>query len=132
MLITLGGILGLISVAFGAFTEHALRGQVSDEYLRFLMTAIRYNQVHAVMLSVLALALLMSPRLQLIRAFSWSAYLFAAGTFLFSFSIYAAVLLDSEPLTYITPVGGTLLMLAWLVFAWAGYCAAKLNAETQE
>lgn len=125
MFVFFAGLLGLFSVAFGAFTEHSLRLQVSEEYYRFLLTAIRYNQIHAVVLTGLGLGLLMSPRLQQIRPFTWSAFTFLLGTILFSFSIYAAVLLDSEPLTYITPVGGTLLMLAWLLLAYAGLSAAR-------
>jgi uncharacterized membrane protein YgdD (TMEM256/DUF423 family) len=51
------GLLGLLSVVFGAFSEHALRPNVDAESFRFLMTAVRYNQVHAVALLALALGL---------------------------------------------------------------------------
>ena len=42
MILILGALLGLVSVAFGAYAEHGLREVVSDENFRFLMTAVRY------------------------------------------------------------------------------------------
>ena len=39
-------LLGFISVAFGAYAEHGLSKIVTDENFRFLMTAVRYNQVN--------------------------------------------------------------------------------------
>jgi len=38
-------------------------------------------------------------------------------------SIYAAVALDTIALTYITPIGGTILMVAWASLIWAGWKA---------
>ena len=55
MILCLGALLGFISVAFGAYAEHALRETITEEHFRFLMTAVRYNQVHAV--AVIALGL---------------------------------------------------------------------------
>ena len=48
-------IFGFFSVAFGAYSEHGLRPKVSDEEFRMLMTAIRYNQINSLMISVLGL-----------------------------------------------------------------------------
>ena len=42
---------------------------------------------------------------------------FAGGVLLFSFSLYALVLTDITRLAMITPVGGLLLMLSWLMVA---------------
>ena len=41
MLLVAASLLGLISVAFGAYSEHALRPVVSSEEFRFLMTAVK-------------------------------------------------------------------------------------------
>ena len=40
---------------------------------------------------------------------------FTLGVLLFSFSLYALVLTDITRLAMITPVGGLLLMLGWLM-----------------
>ena len=58
MILSIGAILGFISVMFGVFAEHGLKANISDEHFRFLMTAIRYNQIHAVMISSIGLAFL--------------------------------------------------------------------------
>ena len=42
---------------------------------------------------------------------------FTAGVLLFSFSLYALVLTDMTLLAVITPVGGLLLIMSWLMVA---------------
>ncbi|PZA00489.1 DUF423 domain-containing protein [Gammaproteobacteria bacterium 2W06] len=119
----LAGLIGLVSVAFGAIAEHTIRPAVDAEYFRYVMTGVRYNQVHAVALLALAFGLGLPladatrGRLQI------AAWLMVVGTVLFSGSIYLAVSLDVIAITYLTPVGGTLLMGAWLALIWAGWKA---------
>lgn len=125
MILILGAFLGFISVAFGAYAEHGLREVVTDEHFRFLMTAVRYNQVHAVVIAAIGLALLNSGKLSCIPALKWSGLLFIIGTMLFSFSIYLSVSLDIPSLVKITPVGGMTIMAAWLVLMVAGILAKK-------
>ena len=119
----LAGALGLLSVAFGAFSEHAIRPNVEPEYFRYLMTAVRYNQVHAVALLALALGMAAPLAGETLRRLRIAAGLMFLGTVLFSVSIYLAVLLDVMALTFITPVGGTILMLAWAMLIWTGWKA---------
>ena len=104
MILILGALLGFISVAFGAYAEHGLREAVTEEHFRFLMTAIRYNQVHAVVIAVIGLALLNGGKLSNLPALKWSGLLFIIGTVLFSFSIYLSVSLDIPSLVNTTPV----------------------------
>lgn len=49
------------------------------------------------------------------------------GTVLFSVSIYLAVWSGMMILTFVTPVGGTLLMIAWAAVAWAGWTAWRAD-----
>jgi len=125
MILALGAFLGFIAVAFGAFAEHGLRENVSNEHFRFLMTAVRYNQVHAVVIAALGLALLHDSRLSTISAFKWSGILFLVGTVLFSFSIYLSVWLGIPALLSATPVGGITIMAAWLSLAFASLIAVR-------
>ena len=118
-------MIGFISVAFGAYAEHGLREVVSEENFRFLMTAIRYNQVNAVVVSTIGIALLNGGKLASITTLRWSGVLFIAGTVLFSFSIYLSVLLDIPSLVNLTPVGGITIMGAWLLLMVAAICASK-------
>lgn len=127
-LLVLTGALGLISVAFGAFSEHALRPNIDAESFRYIMTAIRYNQVHAVALLALSLALAVPLAAEVLRRLRIAAWLMFFGTVLFSFSIYLAVMLDVIALTFITPIGGTTLMIAWAAVIWAGWSQVSIKA----
>lgn len=114
-----GAVLGFLSVAIGAASEHVFRTRVDDEVFRWVMTAIRYHQVGALIVTALGLVLTAAVAGALRARLALSAWLFVAGTLLFSFSIYASALSGIEALTYATPVGGVTLMAAWLVLAWA-------------
>ena len=124
MILIVGALLGFFSVAFGAYSEHGLRPNVSDEEFRMLMTAIRYNQVHALIISVLGLITLPSSFLNN-HLFRRSGFLFILGTILFSFSIYTSVGLQIPSLLYLTPIGGITLMISWLSLAYAAYRTCK-------
>lgn len=123
--LVLAGLLGLLSVGFGAFSEHALQPRVDAESFRYLMTAIRYNQVHAVVLLALSLGLVAPIASDTWRRLRLAAWLMFVGTILFSVSIYLSVLLGISALTYFTPVGGVTLMLGWAAIIWAGWSAAR-------
>jgi uncharacterized membrane protein YgdD (TMEM256/DUF423 family) len=121
MILLVGGVLGFISVVFGAYAEHGLKESISEEHFRFLMTAIRYNQVHAVVVTAIGLGIasgVLPLQSLLIR---WSGILFILGTALFSFSIYLSVVLALPQLVNLTPIGGTIIMLAWMLIAISGY-----------
>jgi len=119
-----GALLGFLSVAIGASIEHVLRGSADAEVLRWTMTAIRYHQVGALVVTMIGLALLVRPDVAA-AGLARSGWLFVAGTLLFSFSIYAAAVTGIEALTYLTPVGGITLMVAWLSLAWTAIRAGR-------
>ena len=125
MILLVGAFLGFFSVAFGAYSEHGLRPKVSDEEFRMLMTAIRYNQINSLMISVLGLFTLLKSGFSNIYLFKRSGLLFIVGTILFSFSIYFSVSFQIPTLLYLTPVGGIILMLSWLSLAYAAYRILK-------
>ena len=110
-----GAILGFISVSFGAYSEHGLKPIVSEEDFRFLMTAIRYNQVNSVIISAIGLFILVADKNK-IKLFKLSGQIFVIGTLLFSFSIYFSILFKMPNLQYLTPIGGMTLLGAWLIF----------------
>ena len=110
-----GAILGFVSVSFGAYSEHGLKPIVSEEDFRFLMTAIRYNQVNSVIISAIGLFILVADKNK-IKLFKLSGQIFVIGTLLFSFSIYLSILFKMPNLQYLTPIGGMTLLGAWLIF----------------
>lgn len=111
----LGGVLGALGVAFGAFGAHALRGTLSPADLATFETATRYHLLHAVALVGVGLWLdrETNPRL------AWAARLFTAGILIFSGSLYLLVTLDQRWLGAVTPIGGVALISGWLLIAGA-------------
>jgi uncharacterized membrane protein YgdD (TMEM256/DUF423 family) len=105
----IGGLAGFISVAFGAFGAHALRGRLSPEMLAVFETAVRYQMYHA--LAVLVVGLIMA------RLGGWlfaaAGWLFTAGIVLFSGSLYALALTGVTTLGAITPLGGLAFLAGW-------------------
>jgi len=108
----IAGVLGGTGVAAGAFGAHALQASVSLERIDIWETAAQYHLIHAA--AILALALYSQAgesrwRLPMMG--------FTVGVLLFSFSLYALVLTDITQLAMITPIGGLLLMLSWMLVA---------------
>ena len=125
MILIFGALLGFISVAFGAYAEHGLSKIVTDENFRFLMTAVRYNQVNSVVTVVIGLALLDGKKYSNLRMLKFSGLLFILGTALFSFSIYLSVSLNVPALVKITPLGGMTTMAAWFLLLVTGVFGIK-------
>ena len=108
----LAGLLGTTGVAAGAFGAHALQALISPERIDIWETAAQYHLIHAAV--ILALAL----HSQTDENRWWLPMVgFTAGILLFSFSLYTLVLTDLAQLAMITPIGGLLLMLSWLLVA---------------
>ena len=110
--LVIAGLLGATGVAAGAFGAHALQASVSPERVDIWETAAQYHLIHAAVILALALHSRADEsrwRLPMIG--------FTLGVVLFSFSLYALVLTDITRLAMITPFGGLLLMLSWLMLA---------------
>lgn len=125
MILLVGALLGLISVAFGAYAEHALQPQVSVEAFASLRTALLYNQVHAIVVAAIGLVRLRADAPGGPASLAWAAWGFVAGTVLFSFSIYLATATGNPALNATAPLGGTILMASWALLAWAGFRAMR-------
>lgn len=104
----IGGVLGALGVALGAFGAHGLTDMVEEQALEWWHTGARYHLVHA--LAVIAVAA--HP-----RSPDLAGWLFVAGILLFSGSLYAMTLTDVRALGAITPVGGLCFIAGWLTLA---------------
>ena len=98
--------VGALGVCFGAFGAHALKSRVSPEDLTIWATSTQYLFYH-VFAGILCSCLdqKLAPKL------------FLAGILIFSGSLYTLVLTQVRWLGAITPIGGVLFILGWVVFA---------------
>ncbi|RKG29442.1 DUF423 domain-containing protein [Acinetobacter tianfuensis] len=102
-----------IAVMLGAFGAHGLKKIASPEQLGWWQTATDYFFYHA--LGLLALAILNKVTRQFpIKASFW---LIQSGILFFCGSLYIMALGLPRGLGAITPIGGALMILGWLIFA---------------
>jgi uncharacterized membrane protein YgdD (TMEM256/DUF423 family) len=117
--LSLGAILGCLSVVAGAFGSHALRERISERALLIFETGARYQMYHA--LALLVVALLLSRSDSPPPALLASGWLFIIGIAIFSGSLYALSLTDIKFLGAITPIGGAAFLAGWVALAFAAW-----------
>ena len=105
----IAAIYGAVAVIAGAFGAHGLKASLTADQLSAWNTATLYHLLHSVALLALGLYAATTG-----RSVALPATLFAAGVLLFSGSIYGLVLTSQRWLGPITPIGGVLMIAAWL------------------
>jgi uncharacterized membrane protein YgdD (TMEM256/DUF423 family) len=115
------GIFGATGVAAGAYGAHALSQQLSPYLLNVFQTAVLYQLIHTVALLGIV-ALLCQPGVS--KALLISAALMTVGTILFSGSLYLLTL-SSWRVGLATPLGGFLLISAWIMLLIAAFTHKK-------
>jgi uncharacterized membrane protein YgdD (TMEM256/DUF423 family) len=103
------------AVTLGALGAHALKNILSDSQLHSFETGVRYQLFHAITLLMLAL-----NTEKFNHHLKKSLKLMTAGICFFSFSIYLLSIQDAIGISLsflgpITPIGGLLLICAWLI-----------------
>lgn len=110
-----GSVIGLIAVIIGAFAAHGLKPLISFEALQSFETGVRYQMYHAFLLLFVGVSKTLSKTTK-----KTVFYLVLVGVLLFSGSIYGLATetltgLNFKSIALITPIGGLLLILAWIV-----------------
>ncbi len=113
ILLTCGALYGALAVALGAFGAHALKA-MAPELLAHWGTATQYLALHA--LALLATGMLIE-RQPPHRSLTLAGQALLLGAAIFSGSLYLRVLLDMPSWGMVTPLGGALLILGWLLLA---------------
>lgn len=113
--ITTGAVFGALGIIFGAFGTHALKKIFSEEQLKNFETGVKYQMYHALLLVIIGF------NTQYITSYeNLLFYSLTFGTLLFSFSIYGLCISSAlnkklKILGPITPIGGLLLLLGWIL-----------------
>ena len=105
-----GALLAASGVALGAFGAHGLRATLAPAALGWWQTAVDYQMWHAI--ALIAIGAIVHARAGV------PATLIAAGTIIFSGTLYMMALGAPRWLGMITPFGGMLMILGWLALAW--------------
>ena len=114
-LILVGIILIILAIILGAFGAHGLKDKVSDVRIQSFEVGVRYQFYTAFGMLIVAL---------LADRFSWKTnaffYLNLIGVLFFSVSIYGLTLQEWVGSNWkflgpITPIGGLLMIVAWIL-----------------
>ncbi len=119
LVLVFASLLGMLSVVLGAFGAHKLKSILSTELMQSFETGVKYQFYHAIVLLVLGFNLEFKTSIE-----NWIIYCFISGIILFSFSIYALTLSSAKGkklkfLGPITPVGGLLLTMGWILLVYS-------------
>ena len=110
------GLLLAIGIVAGALAAHALKAVLQAAQLESLHTAVNYQLFNALGLLVVGVLLRELPPAAA-KGLRRVAVLLIAGIVCFSGSIYALLAGGPRWLGPVTPLGGVLLIAAWLQFA---------------
>ena len=121
-IIVTAAVLGMLAVIAGAFGAHSLKAYLSPAQLEVWHTAVQYQFYHV--FALLFLSTFAQSKSKLITA---SYYLFTLGIVFFSGSLYLLACRDMIGINWlwimgpITPIGGLLFILGWLMLAIAAF-----------
>ena len=124
-LISIAALLAFLSVALGAFGAHSLNELLTTEKLNSFETGVRYQFYHSLALLIIGLNANKLNATALIGKFM------LIGIVFFSFSIYLLSVqeligINLSILGPITPIGGLLLMISWLILIFKNYKKTQL------
>ena len=124
-LISIAALLAFLAVTLGAFGAHTLNELLTTEKLNSFETGVRYQFYHSLALLIIGLNANKLNATALIGKFM------LIGIVFFSFSIYLLSLqeligINLSVLGPITPIGGLLLMISWLILIFKNYKIIQL------
>jgi uncharacterized membrane protein YgdD (TMEM256/DUF423 family) len=114
-LLIAGSVLGILGIILGAFAAHGLEKLVDADAVKTFETGVRYQMYHAFLLLILGMSSFVS-----LKSKKSIFYLALIGLVFFSGSIYGLATnvlfsFDFKTIAMITPLGGLLLIVAWVV-----------------
>jgi uncharacterized membrane protein YgdD (TMEM256/DUF423 family) len=110
----IASILGVLTIILGAFGAHALKDKLDPNAMQSFETGVRYMMYH-----VLALLFINTNSVLNEQSKKQISMLFFAGILFFSGSIFAITLdlITAKKIWFVTPFGGLLLILGWILSA---------------
>ena len=122
MWLIVAGVSGALAVVLGSLGSHAI--PFADGGRETWLAAERYHFLHT--LALLLTALLPLARSRWLRLAAWG---FALGMLLFCVPVYLKAAGQGSALTSLAPMGGTILIVAWLCLALGGLRADVFDSR---
>ncbi|MBE2894118.1 DUF423 domain-containing protein [Spirabiliibacterium falconis] len=115
--LVLAALSGFFSVAFGAYSAHALVGDMTVLEQDWLIKAQQYQFIHT--LALLALGFFVAATKNQVQpscrrmGLNWIGYSWAVGILCFSGSLYVMAITGTQAVKYLTPIGGVAFLVGW-------------------
>jgi len=120
----IGSFMMALTIAIGAFGAHGLKPYLDEYSTDIYQKAVSYqfyNTLGLFFISFVAYLLPLSTKIK--KAF----YFVLSGTIIFSFSLYILALSKIMWLGAITPIGGTLMIIGWVLTGYSIIKELKVN-----
>ena len=127
-ILIVGALLGLLAVAFGALAEHLLLPGLEEAAFRRIDVAMDFHRFGALIVTAIGLVLLAVEEPSRRRALFWAGGLLAAGTILFSFTIYVSDMTEIALPGPLTPLGGLLQLAGWAALVRVGRLSRRIGS----
>ena len=111
---TIAALYGMSAIVFAAMGSHMFQIERDSAQGILFNNAVTYQLLHAIL--ILWLSTLKQPRFWIKSA----TYAFIFGVLLFCGGLYILVIIGKTSMSWITPVGGSLLILGWLNLSISG------------
>ena len=115
--IIIASLFAALAILFGAFGSHALKERLSAQSLEVYDIATRYLMFHSLGIFLIALLGFQLPK----ESLEIPVTMMIVGISIFSGSLYLIAVLDFKKLGMVTPIGGLLLIVSWLLLAYNTY-----------
>lgn len=114
LFVILGALNAFVSIALGAFGAHGLKDKLSAHYMDIYHTGVQYHMMHAIGLILVGI---LSEKLAQTQSglMGWAGWLMFAGIIFFSGSLYILSITKVNVLGAITPIGGVLFLISWIL-----------------
>ena len=102
----------VLNIAIGAFGAHGLKAYLDEYSLGIYNKAVSYSFYNTLGLFAIAFMTYIIPKSsKIVKAY----YFVLSGTLIFSFSLYILALSKIMWLGAITPIGGSLMIIGWII-----------------
>jgi len=111
-------IFAALAIGLGAFGAHGLKNMVSPEAVVAFETGVKYQIYHALALLILGLSTSLPDKVkrQVSLFFLWGTFCFSGSIYLLSLN--AILPFNTSKIALITPLGGLLFIIGWVVFVY--------------
>ncbi len=109
-----GGIFGLTAVIIGAFGAHGLEKVIDASAIATFETGVKYQMYHALLLLLIPVFALSEKTKKIVWVLLLLGILFFSGS-IYGLATNELTSFDFTKIALITPIGGTLLIVSWLL-----------------